>query len=86
MAGCLEALERFLRARSRAPAARIGFAQELEVAVGELRAPGPELGLAEPGVAEHEPRDPQRGLPLVVDSLERVLGQLDAEALAQRLA
>ena len=44
-------VERFVRARGSAPAARVGVAQELEVALGELGAPGPKVGLVETGVA-----------------------------------
>jgi hypothetical protein len=51
----------------------VRVAQQVEVAPGEVRAPGLESGvdlaLVEAGGAENEPADPQRGLSLVVDPL-----------------
>ena len=89
MAGGGEPLERLLRARRGAPAAGVGVREELDVALREARAP---LGQAvahapclDAGRFEHEPRDAQRRLPLVIDMLDRVVRESDAESLLEGL-
>src|SRR5262249_60227256 len=71
------------------PAARVRAGQELAVAPTELGAPGCEarsdLLVLQAGVAEHEARDPLRGLARMVDLAQRLLLKDDAVDARERV-